>query len=245
MIAMLEGLVNHVESGGAPRPVWFFHGTQNSATQAFSKTITKFSEKYDWLQIHIAYSQPLSADTQPHTSNGRISMAVIKEYISLNDPNLCADFYLCGSEGFMQTLYQGLVAEGVGKANIFYEFFGEGFLLDEGSLSGEGSLETNQQNQESSNSQQQVAERAQVVFTKSSITQDWHSRAGSLLEFAEKQGLAPEYGCRMGNCGACAYKLNSGKVTYPNSVRFKPQEGEVLLCAAVPSKDSPTIELDL
>jgi ferredoxin len=56
-----------------------------------------------------------------------------------------------------------------------------------------------------------------------------------LLELAEGRGLEPEFSCRAGNCGTCRTRLIEGAVTYLKEPTAKVDEGEVLLCCAVPS----------
>ena len=53
-----------------------------------------------------------------------------------------------------------------------------------------------------------------VRFAKSAVTVEWTREKGSLLELAEKVGLAPVFGCRSGICGTCATRLVSGAVDY-------------------------------
>lgn len=62
----------------------------------------------------------------------------------------------------------------------------------------------------------------------------------SILEAAERQGVALPYGCRNGLCGSCSGTLVSGVVSYPEDVSEalddKP-ENLCLTCQAVPSSD--------
>lgn len=64
----------------------------------------------------------------------------------------------------------------------------------------------------------------------------------TILQAAERQGVAIRYGCRHGNCSTCKYLLLEGEVDYggaspyslPESER---EEGWVLLCVAHPLED--------
>lgn len=226
MMAMLQGLIREVENGAEPRPVWFVHGTQNSATQAFADELKQMSKKYNWLTVHAVYSKPLVDDVVgiTHQSNGRVSLELLKQTLPFDH----YDFYLCGSEGFMRNIYAGLVNTGVLKANIYYEFFGEGSIEEDSDFVSN-----------------MPAEKAQVSFAESGITAEWNQGDGSLLDYAEKLGLAPEFSCRMGNCGACSCKLSSGEVSYARKPGFTPAEGEVLLCSAVPAAGSEKVVIDI
>jgi len=49
---------------------------------------------------------------------------------------------------------------------------------------------------------------------------EFNTNAGeSLLEAAERQGIALPYGCRNGLCGSCAGELISGSVDYPSGIQ--------------------------
>lgn len=226
MIAMLEGVINELKEGMTPRPVWFIHGTQNSQTQAFNKQLNELACEYDWLTVHTVFSQPLASDKvgRTHHSEGRISIDLLKALLPFDQYN----FYLCGPEGFMRAMYTGLANIGVDKNNIFYEFFGEGSIeaVDELAVP--------------------VADTAMVTFAKTNVSTEWTSDDGSLLEFAEEKGLTPAYGCRLGNCGACACQLISGEVSYSKKIsRDALPEGEVLICCAKPAKDSAEVIINI
>lgn len=83
-------------------------------------------------------------------------------------------------------------------------------------------------------------EEATITFCKSQRTAKWLAKdAQSLLQFAEAQGLKPDYGCRSGACGTCETKLLKGQVDGPEGDR----DGTILICSSVPA--SSEIELDL
>ena len=125
----------------------------------------------------------------------------------------------------MQSAYNLLCSLGVDDQRIYAESFGPALLLrnDDQSISAIG--------------QPPVAEQAVVVFTESKVEQAWSKGDGTLLEFAEKHGMTPEYGCRNGQCGACKTKLISGKVSYTQTVSAELSSDEVLLCCAVPAAE--------
>ena len=90
-----------------------------------------------------------------------------------------------------------------------------------------------------------VADEAVVSFAASGFEQPWTPEDGTLLELAEAHGLKPAYGCRSGACGSCAVKLKAGKVAYPTAPDFPPEDGDVLICCAVPATSDETLEIDL
>ena len=73
----------------------------------------------------------------------------------------------------------------------------------------------------------------QVTFARSGKVCSWDPDAGSLLEFAEDNGIALESGCRSGECGACVTIAN-GEVRYVREPWARPAPGTCLACIAVP-----------
>jgi uncharacterized protein len=51
------------------------------------------------------------------------------------------------------------------------------------------------------------SDAVEVVFSKSGKTHTWNPADGTILEFAEANGLQPDYSCRAGFCGTCATSL--------------------------------------
>ncbi len=82
-----------------------------------------------------------------------------------------------------------------------------------------------------------------VRFVDSGLEAEWTE--GSLLEFAEEQGILPNYGCRGGACGCCETRLVSGEVEYLQELSYSPDEGCVLLCCSRPKEGIEVLELDL
>ncbi|MDU8924811.1 class I ribonucleotide reductase maintenance protein YfaE [Pasteurellaceae bacterium LIM206] len=69
-----------------------------------------------------------------------------------------------------------------------------------------------------------------------------HSNENSLLTTLERNGIAHEYQCRAGYCGACRAKLKKGKVFYKEPpIAFLSQD-EILLCCCQAEED---LEIEL
>jgi len=141
------------------------------------------------------------------------------------------DFYLCGPQGFMQSMYDLLIGIGVKDEDIHAEAFGPSSLL--------------RQSRDTSSHAELEAESAVIKFAHSGIEQSWYKGDKPLLDVAESKGLTPPYSCRNGQCGSCAVKLKSGAVTYRTKPSAHIDASEVLLCCAVPAKGSQTITLAL
>ncbi|MGD6735594.1 2Fe-2S iron-sulfur cluster-binding protein (plasmid) [Photobacterium leiognathi subsp. mandapamensis] len=67
----------------------------------------------------------------------------------------------------------------------------------------------------------------------------------TLLEQAENAGIAMDYSCRAGFCGACKVTLVSGDVEQPDVPALSQQDreqGKVLACCCVPKNDLTIIK---
>jgi ferredoxin len=81
----------------------------------------------------------------------------------------------------------------------------------------------------------------QISFVRSGISAIWKPDDGSLLEFAERLGLAPAYSCRTGMCGTCAQRIVSGSIVQTGEIIAEPHPGFQLLCSSIPLSD---LEID-
>jgi len=66
----------------------------------------------------------------------------------------------------------------------------------------------------------------------------WTETDGTLLELGDGIGVDLPSGCRSGVCGECSQRLISGEVAYLTDPLVPPDDGQVLLCCAVPVSDT-------
>jgi ferredoxin len=135
-------------------------------------------------------------------------------------------FYICGPNPMMESLVPALEDWGVPDARIHFEAFGPASVKRRSAvaapLAGESSGLT-------------------VSFARTGKTLNWQPSAGSLLEFAEANGVAVDSGCRAGGCGSCQTTIRSGEVAYSQAPDFDPEPGSCLLCVCTP-KSNVTLE---
>jgi ferredoxin-NADP reductase/uncharacterized protein YcbX len=87
------------------------------------------------------------------------------------------------------------------------------------------------------------ARETRVIFARSGVEAVWTGEDGSLLEFAERNGIAVSSDCRAGICKRCACRKSSGAVAY-FSESLRPERDEtLLLCCSVPTSAELTIDL--
>ena len=184
MIAFTEALLEKARAGEAPRPITFIHGARNGRVQAFGEQIRAAAAAHPSLKVHVCLSEPRDEDEigVTYDSAGYVSADLVAQ---LADPNHC-DIYLCGPPAFMQSLYDGLTDKGVPSDRIHFESFGTATVrIPEPRTAVAGS--------------DGVA--IPVRFAKSGVDATWTKEAGTLLELAAQNGLAPLFGCRSGSCG--------------------------------------------
>ena len=246
MVAMANDAVNEGIRTRYIRPMAVIQAAKNSEQRAFYAELSNIAKRsagriqyYSVLSdIHYAQTES-SAASNDYTSQGRISQNLVMDVLNAmatehsdDFPSLFdKDFYLCGPQGFMQSMYDLLIGIGVKDQDIHAEAFGPSSLL--------------RHSTDTSNHAALEAESAVIKFAHSGIEQSWYKGDKPLLDVAESKGLTPPYSCRNGQCGSCAVKLKSGAVTYRTKPSAHIDASEVLLCCAVPAKDSDTVILDL
>ncbi|MEO1459396.1 MAG: pyridoxamine 5'-phosphate oxidase family protein [Pseudomonadota bacterium] len=231
MISMLRHLLAEGVRTRHTRPVWFLHSARSMAERAFADELARLAQVSDRVRAVQLLSRPEAEAVHGEDYNlaGRLDVAVLKRVLPFDDH----DFYLCGPEGFVQGLYDGLRDMGVRDARIFAEAFGPSSL-------------TRRPDGSAPAAAAEAEAPTEVVFAKSGKTATWQPGGGSLLELAESAGLAPEFGCRSGSCGTCAVKAE-GALAYRGSPNAPTGAGEALICCAVPAarEDEGRVVLDL
>ncbi|MEM5498151.1 pyridoxamine 5'-phosphate oxidase family protein [Paraglaciecola mesophila] len=246
MVAMANDAVNEGIRTRYIRPMAVIQAAKNRQQRAFYGELSNIAKRsagriqyYSVLSdIHYAQTES-SAASNNYTSQGRISQSLVMDVLNAmatehsdDFPSLFdKDFYLCGPQGFMQSMYDILIGIGVKDEDIHAEAFGPSSLV--------------RQSRDTSNFAELEAESSVIKFAHSGIEQSWYKGDKPLLDVAEIKGLTPPYSCRNGQCGSCAVKLKSGAVTYRTKPSAHIDASEVLLCCAVPAKDSQTITLAL
>ncbi len=229
-------MANHIANHGVltrhRRPLTVLHATQSTELRAFATEFRELEQVSGGRLRYLSFvSQSASGQRlgQDFHGIGHIDTAVLKATLALDD----YDFMLCGPPMFMQSMYDSLRKLGVRDGRIQAEAFGPASLTrkpDAGSVVEQHAEE---------------ADDAIVQFTSTDVEQRWNKGDATLLELAEAHGLTPAYGCRNGSCGSCATELVSGEVTYRTVPSAPRAADEVLICCAVPARDTVSVKLAL
>jgi len=231
MISMLRHVVQEGFRHRSLRNVTLIHSAKDSGQRAFFKEAVELSKdsggviRYASLLSSVGNNEVQGVDFH---GAGRIDKQILEQV----SPDADCEYYLCGPANFMQSLYDLLIDLGVRDQQIFAEGFGPASLsrvLDDGAKI----------------ALPPIADDALVVFSSSNTALNWKKRDGSLLDFAEKHGIEPSFGCRNGACGSCSVDVLKGSVTYPSVPSFGIDDGKALLCCARPEKGLEEVVLDI
>ena len=222
MVSMLHRLAT------TDRKVHFIHSCEDSKVHAHRTEVLQLAKSTATIGIHFVYRTPSSDDVSAKRcdSVGVVDRKLLQTLLPLDD----YDFYLCGPPGFMKAMYATLLSLGVPKARIKYEFFGPATVLEPDAPAVQAPL--------APVSQPVVANEVggtEIVFARSGKTAQWGDFKGTLLDFAEQQGLTPEFSCRAGICNSCECNLIEGVVSYDEQPLDPPADGKVLICLARPA----------
>ena len=216
-------MLNAVCASGSKREVWFFYGVYHGGDHIMKGHLERLARENENVRLHVCYSDPLPEDVEGRDfqHRGFVSVELFKRLLPSNNYK----FFLCGPPPMAESITNGLAEWGVPDRDVYFEAFGPATikrtkrrLIGEYPAGEEGSA-------------------IEIVFAKSGKTLNWDPSAGSLLEFAENNGIVIDCGCRVGNCGTCVTAVKSGEVTYINEPGSSPEDGSCLTCISVPKTD--------
>lgn len=100
------------------REIIFVHAVLNESVQAFGKTVDALAQRHANLKTYYRYS-----DAGERTGNASTGF-VTAEYIEGLLPARDADYYFCGPQPFMVSIYHDLIKWGIPASQVHFEFFG-------------------------------------------------------------------------------------------------------------------------
>jgi len=233
MLAMLRQIVFEGLRTRGTRPTWLVHAARSRALRPFDGEIRSLVERAKGAVRFVTVHDEPDADEiegEDFTWQGRFAAPDLARFLPFGD----YDFYMCGPPGFMQGVYDGLRDLNVADNRIHAEAFGPSSLTRRPDLGADAPEPV-----------PAATESVPVIFAASAKEARWEPEGGTLLELAEMRGVSAPFSCRRGTCGMCAAKLLKGKVAYSNKPSVAVAEGEVLVCSAVPHRDSGPLEIDL
>ncbi len=209
------------------REIWLFYGVRNGRELVMKSHLVALATKYPNFNLRFCFSNPLSEDVaeRDYQHRGRIDVQLLRMHLSLKPYH----FYICGPSPMLESIVPALEDWGVPDAHIHFEAFGPASIkLRQSTITA---------------AQTETADADIVVtFARSGKQLRWQPATGSLLEFAEANGITANSGCRAGGCGSCQVTIRNGEVTYRQPPEYDPEPGSCLLCVCIP-KTSVTLEI--
>lgn len=211
------------------REVWLFYGVRNSQEPVMTAELNALAAAHPHFKLRFCFSDPLPEDQQgrDYQHRGRVDVNLLRMSLPLKPYH----FYICGPTPMMESLVTGLEDWGVPESRIHFEAFGPASIKRKAAAAPVAAAVP----------QNDIASDIVVTFAKSGKQLPWQPGAGSLLEFAEANGVKVDSGCRAGSCGSCQTTIQAGEVGYPNPPDYDPEPGSCLLCCCAP-KTSVTLE---
>ncbi len=212
-ITPVAGLVKHWAAQGTLQDVVFLHYARSRDELIFADELSALADATPGLTVMFSFT---GESPEPMANGGNdVGGRISASHLDrLVDGLSTRETWLCGPEGFMQAA-ETLISERSDKP-LHREHFAATRRV---SATGEG-----------------------TVFFNRSGTQA-ETNDGSLLEVAEKSGLTPAYGCRMGICQTCQCRVEHGTVPdlRNNEVRDV-RDSRIQLCSHAAAGD---VELEL
>lgn len=198
------------------RTVHLYYGLRNGGEHAFKQVLQDMAARHAPLRLNIVYSRPGQADVEGRDfqHRGHVDVDLLRRTL----PHGRHQFYVCGPAAMMETLVPALAAWGVPLPDIRFEAFGPASVKLPGATEAPAPMAA-----------------LDVRFQRSRRTLSWDGRDPSLLDFAERHGIAVESGCRSGGCGSCETRLVEGTVQYDSAPDHDVAPGHCLLCVGRPS----------
>lgn len=198
------------------RTIHLYYGVRNSADHAFRKTLEDLTAANSNFHLTVVYEHPLPADVEGRDFqySGYIDIGLLGRAIPAG---VRCRYYVCGPPPMMASLVPALLTSGIPETDIHFEAFGPASL--EPAKCGPRSA---------------LAEPIDVRFERSKRSLVWDGLDATLLDFAERKGIAMDSGCRSGSCGTCETRVVSGMVRNTQAGAYEVAAGHCLPCISEP-----------
>jgi ferredoxin-NADP reductase len=216
-------MMNHIARSGSTRETHFFYGVRNRTEHVMKEHLEQMAQEHENITLHICYSDATDSDAvgRDYQHGERVGVDLFKRIL----PSSNYEYYFCGPPPMMNSLFEGLREWGVPEAHINYEAFGPATVQKKKEADTAG---------DKAPAATDASSNIEVTFNKAGKTVKWDPSIGSLLDFAEENGVEIDFGCRAGNCGTCITAIKSGDVEYLSEPGEKPESGSCLACVSVP-----------
>jgi hypothetical protein len=217
-------MLNSIAESESKRETWFFLGIRCGEDHIFREHFRAIELERENTHLHVCYSDPTEKDEEwgNYDHAERVSVEMFKKLLPSNN----YDFYICGPPPMMDSIVKDLKGWGVPDGRIHFEAFGPASVNKKPAAPEEA--------KEVEKIEEKAGPQIAVQFSKSGKSLEWSPSEGSLLDFALKNGVVIDSGCRTGNCGTCVTAIKSGEVAYFQEPGTMPEQGSCLVCISHP-----------
>ena len=199
----------------APREAWLLYGVRDRDDYIMRAPLEAIARAHANVHVRVFYSRAAPAANDPGVEVGHVDLPALKRLL----PSNACDFYVCGPSPMMDALTRDLRLWGIPQDRVHTEAFNPAAV---------------------SRTVQGAATRSDggfdVTFERSGVTARSSGPEAPLLDLAEENSIAIDFGCRAGSCGTCVTRLLSGAVRYLHQPNAPLEAGEILPCIAVPTE---------
>ncbi|TCZ61040.1 FAD-binding oxidoreductase [Roseicella aquatilis] len=236
-ITPMMSVARYLTDTSYPGEIYFLYGARSTADFIFREELEYLQKRHP--NLHVAATMSRAQGTAWMGAEGPIT----KEFIARAVPEIARRrVHLCGPPPMMESVKAALAEFGVPKEQVKTEAFGPARGVTPGTAAHlpapapaapPAPAPASTPAAPSAAAVPRVA-TAEVLFTKS-------GKSGALapdqtvLEAAEAIGVAIDYSCRVGICGACKVPLLKGEVTMEVEEGLPPEDkacGIILACQA-------------
>ena len=213
-------MLNYIAMTGSKRETWFYYGLINGSDHVMPEHLRNIAQQHPNVHLRICYSHPDESDVKgkDYDVAGYVSVDQFKKDLPSNN----YDFYLCGPPPMMNAITSDLADWQVPEEKIHFEAFGPATIKKAVAPAAD-------------------AEQYEINFVRANKKLMWDGSDTSLLDFAERNGINMDSGCRAGNCGTCLTAIRSGDIEHVSPTGMDVEKGSCLACIAVPKS---SIEID-
>ena len=211
--------------------VTLFYSNKTEKTSIYLEKLRDMANKYEKFSLFEIYTQskkkPFSSLLRKDLFTGRIRKKKIEKYLSEYTKNGNNEYYICGPEGFVETVKDGLKTSGVAEETIKVELFF-----------------TEKSTQKEANTEEKKT--VTVIFEGNTHIISLKGNQ-SILSACLSQGLEVPFSCKGGVCSSCIAKLKAGETTHDDV--FGITEGELkegwrLCCSSRPVGNDVIVSFD-
>ncbi|MGE4605780.1 MAG: 2Fe-2S iron-sulfur cluster-binding protein [Myxococcota bacterium] len=222
-ITPVLSMLNAIADRDLDREVYFFYGVRNEEEHIQRDHLSDLAARFPQeLHLNVCYSGvpveelPIEPNVRYHSEF--VSVDLFKREL----PSSNFAYFICGPPPMMNSVTTDLREWGVPDADVHWEAFGPATVKQTPRAKDVGA---------------ESAQKLMVNFAKSGTEIQWDPESGSLLEFADDNGIVIDSACRAGSCGTCVTAIKEGEIEYLADPGSTPDSGTCLTCISVPKSD--------